>query len=1342
MNKPQLNKWKFSASLACAALLGIINSASADVLLSDNFNFVSAGSQDLNQDLAVRQTGPLALTTYTGGQDHHQVNNTTTDVGQPGAPGYGGYVLTALNGNWQSDLDIAGISTGTLTIEFDMYELTNSSTEWGACSLRAPGTAFPVAAADEFGFLRRRNGGMQVFQNGNVSGTAAWDTANFALDPHWKLIFTDTAGTGSAFNGNGSKVTMINGTAWTNTLTLGQLKRNIKLGWNASGSGFAGIDNLVVSGTRPDVSVVTAVESGGNPFTPSWTPEAPSLIAGISPTFTGNLTLEGAGGPSVLSDGTIGTSGSIGGFATCGGGGGSGSTVIFALTNSINGSDVTNIVVYSGWGDGGRYGQYYNLSYSTVAAPTTYTLITTVFSIPGFKIHTSDSGTPAVRVTISKTNLMALASGVANIKLDFSSPPNAGGFNNGYQGYSEIIVQGIDTTTPPPPPSPFLTQDTLPNYQQTVVGDTVVFTAAYSNSPPATVQWLVVTNGVTNTIPGATSSTLTLNNVQTNSSATYILKAVNATNVLAAPSYSTAATLSVILPTVINNITVNSASVNFPSSTNFFPAWPLDTNNLNLIYGFTDGSGSGAEGTFTKVGDFTGGADTTGPQAGIPHCNGDPAILSDGLPGSMTTLPDYTFSACGTLIGGAFGQSMTYQLVTNGLLYGIDLTNITVFGGWKDAGRDQQKYQVLYSTVQAPDAFVPLLTVDYNPPNPGAKPSVSRTMVVPANGVLAHNVSAIRFNWNVSPQPENGWEGYSEILVGGKVSTGFVPTLVNDVSPLTASDVVGSQIILTASFTNYTTLQWKKGGVSVSGATSSTLTLNNLQLSDAGAYSLVASNAVGGNTTTICTVSVNPAPTATNNIITAIATQTSDDTVFTTTWSTNALGSSLIAGLSPSLAGDGDFSGGTFDVTPTGGSQPVVLTDGTFGTVDFNVTTLHSWITCIGSGTGVNNGFGGNYVTYTLPSSANGYDITNIMTAGGWNDGGRDQQSYTVKYATAANPTYFMPLAVVSYNPTNPIGYSLTRATISSASGVLASNVVALEFDMTTPSGENGYSGYSEIGVYGSPSVNPAPAAVVVTVERQEGILSWTPETPSLIAGQLPSTQGVGVFTGEGGSATNLTDGVLGIGGAFGAACGVDPDNSISFITFNAASGWNLTNIVVYTLWHDYGREGQFYNVSYSTLSAPGTFLPLASVFYNPPTPHDGTDSGLRVAISPQVGQSLLASNVAVIKFDFTPQGSPVFGVQDFSWTGYGEIVLQGDVLTPPTPPVLSSVTQSGGNLILSGTGVANLGYTVITTTNLTTPLAGWTVSTTGVTTGAGTFSNSIPSSATEPSRFFRVRMP
>jgi hypothetical protein len=1069
--------------------------------------------------------------------------------------------------------------------------------------------------------------------------------------------------------------------------------------------------------------------SAGTP--PSWTIETNSLIAGQLPSAvgSGNFANFGIGSPGVsaLTDGTYGNVDSGSTYATCGGlGSGCGQSVTYTLTNSANGSDLTNIVVYSGWGGNDRDGQFYNISYSTVSAPTTFSPLAHI-------VYNPTGGSPiSDRVAITTSTGAALAKNVQNVKLDFSQQD--GYLDNGASLYAEIILQGTNSAQAAAGPSPYLVQDILPTYAETVVGDQVVFTAAYSNTPPAGLQWQVIKSGVTNNVGtgmvnvtnnGVITSTLTLNNVQLSDSGSYLLKATNSADNSALPSYSTGAPLVVSnSPAAVNNVVVNYASQNFPSSiTNFFPPWPVDTNHLNLIYGFTSGSG---QGTFVSVGDFTGGGN---------YCNADPTILSDGMVASMTSLPNLSFCACGPHITGV-GESVTYALVTNSAPYGLELTNITVFGGWQDGGRDEQKYQVLYSTVQAPGTFAPLVTADYLPSDPNGQPTVSRTTLVPASGVLAHNVAVLKISWNVSPQPENGWEGYSEILVGGTNSSGISPVATNE-PPTTASDVVGSQIILTAGFSGATSVHWQKNGTNIPGATASTLTLNNLQPTDSGIYALLGSNSAGTSSSTACAVAVKLAPTPVGNIVTAIATQTSAAEVFTPTWDASVLASSLISNVPPSSSGEGDFTGGSFNPGgATGGSLPAVLTDGTFGTIDFSQTGTHAWVTCMGSGSvdGLGNLRGGQYVIYTLPASANGYNITNIMIAGGWNDGGRDMQAYTVNFATVANPTYFTPLATVSYNPTNPVGYSVVRATITPASGVLASNVTALEFDMTQPPGENGFSGYSEIAAYGSPSATPPPAGPVITVQHEETSYTWTVETPSLIASQLPSSTGPGSFTLEGCTEAGLTDGVLAFGGGpNSASCGADT-NAVPWIIFSSADGWNLTNIVVYTLWHDYGRDGQYYNLSYSTLSAPSTFLPLASVDYDSPTPHNGVASGNRVAISPPVGQTMLASNVAAVKFDFTPQGD-----QDFGWSGYTEIILQGTL----TLPTMAPPKVSGGNLILTGTGSPpNAGYTFLTATNVTIPVANWTVSVTGTLDSSGAFSNAIPINVTHPASFFRLRMP
>jgi len=76
------------------------------------------------------------------------------------------------------------------------------------------------------------------------------------------------------------------------------------------------------------------------------------------------------------------------------------------------------------------------------------------------------------------------------------------------------------------------------------------------------------------------------------------------------------------------------------------------------------------------------------------------------------------------------------------------------------------------------------------------------------------------------------------------------------------------------------------------------------------------------------TVNTNSLPT--NNIIVAIATQTSDDTVFTPTWDASTLTSSLITIFRPAFLAMVISPGGPSASLPPAGSLPPVLTDGNF----------------------------------------------------------------------------------------------------------------------------------------------------------------------------------------------------------------------------------------------------------------------------------------------------------------------------------------------------------------------------------------------------------------------------
>jgi alpha-L-rhamnosidase len=190
---------------------------------------------------------------------------------------------------------------------------------------------------------------------------------------------------------------------------------------------------------------------------------------------------------------------------------------------------------------------------------------------------------------------------------------------------------------------------------------------------------------------------------------------------------------------------------------------------------------------------------------------------------------------------------------------------------------------------------------------------------------------------------------------------------------------------------------------------------------------------------------------------------------FTPTWTLAA--NSLIAGQPPSS------TNGNFDLEPYWGNRNVnSLTDGgslTIATGGSPTTTSTNYVTC-GNSSGA-----GSVITYTLAGSVNGYNLTNITVYGGWRDAGRDQQGYSVYYSTMAAPTTFIPLGSVYYNPANATGVACaTQVTLTSTNDVLATSVAAVKFDFTTPTTPNGWCGYSQIQVFGTPTGTPPTASV------------------------------------------------------------------------------------------------------------------------------------------------------------------------------------------------------------------------------------------------------------------------
>ncbi|MEO8353421.1 MAG: PEP-CTERM sorting domain-containing protein, partial [Chthoniobacteraceae bacterium] len=182
----------------------------------------------------------------------------------------------------------------------------------------------------------------------------------------------------------------------------------------------------------------------------------------------------------------------------------------------------------------------------------------------------------------------------------------------------------------------------------------------------------------------------------------------------------------------------------------------------------------------------------------------------------------------------------------------------------------------------------------------------------------------------------------------------------------------------------------------------------------------------------------------------------------------------LINGLIPS------DSSGDYGFELSGGIT--VLNDGVYGTITepggaADRTHLAFGVGGGGSGTGT-------FVTYALDIVTNplGYDITSIAVYGGWNDNGRDQQLYTASYSLVGDPA-FIDFPLVDFNPAIAADLQSATRTIISEDALpqLASGVDEIRFTFDNPMPENGYTGYAELDVLGTPTVpEPGSAALLL----------------------------------------------------------------------------------------------------------------------------------------------------------------------------------------------------------------------------------------------------------------------
>lgn len=217
--------------------------------------------------------------------------------------------------------------------------------------------------------------------------------------------------------------------------------------------------------------------------------------------------------------------------------------------------------------------------------------------------------------------------------------------------------------------------------------------------------------------------------------------------------------------------------------------------------------------------------------------------------------------------------------------------------------------------------------------------------------------------------------------------------------------------------------------------------------------------------------------------------------------------------------GDGSIPGGTF--VTTGNLLATHLTtatrSGTFYRENSGYAVNLNRLSDGQLGPMGSDGLGGDGAYTVMPDVAvlqfnlsAAFNLTAIRTYASW-DLGRSGQGYVVKYATSADPSTFNTLATVtnfnndtsifplqeSYNPftmertyTRNTDQSSTLVTLTSNSGPLAENVVALQFIFSGY--QNGGTAFREFQVTGSQAASavPEPSLMLATALLAAGGLA------------------------------------------------------------------------------------------------------------------------------------------------------------------------------------------------------------------------------------------------------------
>ncbi len=425
-------------------------------------------------------------------------------------------------------------------------------------------------------------------------------------------------------------------------------------------------------------------------------------------------------------------------------------------------------------------------------------------------------------------------------------------------------------------------------------GDTVTLSVAVTGTPPFTYQWRKKTGGVFvdlvdgGTVSGATTATLTLTGVTVNDGGDYVVVVTNTANGIT----SDPATVTVTTQNIAPVFTLQPAgqTANQGGAVTFtVGASGVPTPTITWLHeGAIITGATGARLTVANVQAVDAGRYTAVATNVAGSVNSNDATLVVNLPPIITTAPQ------GQTVDQ--GGSVTFTVVATGLpapTYQWFKNNNAISGATASSyaidhaqASDAGDYTVVATNVAGSATSAKATLVVNLPPAITTQPASLNVNLGSSASftVAAAGVPAPTYQWFKDGAPIGGATGstyaiaivqasdagrYSAVAtnrLGTTTSTDAV--LVVNVAPVFTTPPAGQTVDQGASVTFSAAAsgvpapayQWLKNGSAISGATGSALTLNNVQASDAGDYTVLATNLAGSATSAKAALVVNYTP--------------------------------------------------------------------------------------------------------------------------------------------------------------------------------------------------------------------------------------------------------------------------------------------------------------------------------------------------------------------------------------------------------------------------------------------------------------------------------------------------